>query len=273
MASQQNGTPGESDAAAELDGPWRNPPKGGPWELFFVENMRRLREKARMTQTDLAKALKARGLPFHQPTIQRIENGDRPVRLNEAFAIADELDCDLETMTSHLISEAEDITLGMERISRAYRSILDNLLEDYGSYVEKIAEFAVGVWPALPDWPKDNEGRLTFTAAEHFDDLPDNFKIGLAFLARLEQIGSDLLKAIMGLADFVGDRTGETRPDVWELQFPDDEVMSDIRAWTFELDCQELRELSTRSLTALYTATIRHSMKEAQAPNETVEGE
>lgn len=63
-----------------------------PWEANFVENMTRRRKVLGMSQSALAKALAARGLPFHQPTVQRIENGERPVRLNEAVHIVQVLD-------------------------------------------------------------------------------------------------------------------------------------------------------------------------------------
>lgn len=61
---------------------------GLPWEATFVENATRARKALGMSQTALAKKVAAKGLPFHQPTIQRIEAGERPVRLNEAVAIA-----------------------------------------------------------------------------------------------------------------------------------------------------------------------------------------
>lgn len=62
------------------------------WEASFVENMTRRRKALGMSQSGLAKALAARGLPFHQPTIQRIENGERPIRLNEAVHIVQVLE-------------------------------------------------------------------------------------------------------------------------------------------------------------------------------------
>lgn len=86
-----------------------------PWERRFILNMRWLREHIQqMTQTDLAKVLKDKGLPFHQPTIQRIENGERPVRLNEAFMIAEALNTNLSAMLKESISaemEALDVAI------------------------------------------------------------------------------------------------------------------------------------------------------------------
>lgn len=71
-----------------------------PWERVFVGETIRLRTAAGMTQRDLSKVLRERfELPFHQQTVQRIEDGERPVRLNEAFAIASVLDSTVEQMT------------------------------------------------------------------------------------------------------------------------------------------------------------------------------
>jgi transcriptional regulator with XRE-family HTH domain len=52
-----------------------------------VANMTRRRKALGLSQTALAKALTEEGLAFYQPTVQRIELGERPVRINEAVAI------------------------------------------------------------------------------------------------------------------------------------------------------------------------------------------
>lgn len=71
------------------------------WESNFRERMEKMRTAAGMTQTELARVLREQyGLPFHQATIQRIEAGERPVRLNEAHLIAHAFQADLETMTA-----------------------------------------------------------------------------------------------------------------------------------------------------------------------------
>jgi transcriptional regulator with XRE-family HTH domain len=72
---------------------------GAPWEQAFIETMVRTRRGRSWSQTELAQRLSAGGgLPFHQQTIQRIESGSRPLRLNEAVVIARVLDLgDLET--------------------------------------------------------------------------------------------------------------------------------------------------------------------------------
>ena len=84
---------------------------GLPWEATFVENMTRARKALGMSQTALAKKLAAQGLPFHQPTVQRIEAGERPVRLNEAVAIAQALFMDdlHEAITPNTVERATQV--------------------------------------------------------------------------------------------------------------------------------------------------------------------
>lgn len=57
-------------------------------EENFSQNMKRRREQLGISQSDLGRQMKERGFPFHQQTIQRIENCERPVRLAEAMEIA-----------------------------------------------------------------------------------------------------------------------------------------------------------------------------------------
>lgn len=73
-------------------------PIDAPWEKNFRRHMAAEREHQGLSQTAFAKLLSARGLPFHQQTVQRVEAGERPVRLDEAFIIADELGLRAEDM-------------------------------------------------------------------------------------------------------------------------------------------------------------------------------
>lgn len=65
----------------------------------FVQRVKEHRGRNGWTQTDLAREMKARGFAFHQQTIQRLEDGRRPVRLDEAFAFADIFDVSMPEMT------------------------------------------------------------------------------------------------------------------------------------------------------------------------------
>lgn len=72
-----------------------------PWEDYFRDHLQRMREKSGMTQTDLARLLRDDyGLAFHQQTVQRIESGERPVRLNEAMAVSEVFKQKIGTLVS-----------------------------------------------------------------------------------------------------------------------------------------------------------------------------
>lgn len=68
------------------------------WETTFVENMRMLRERRGVSQTEFARRANERGLSFHQPTVQRIERGERPLKLTESLVIAELLGSTIEQM-------------------------------------------------------------------------------------------------------------------------------------------------------------------------------
>lgn len=104
-----------------------------PWERNFREQMVRLRKERGLTQTDLARRLAAWGLAFHQQTVQRIENGQRPVRLNEAKLIARELDVSLETMTSTATPSGQAMMRAVDEARRGagrFAEVLNEELED-----------------------------------------------------------------------------------------------------------------------------------------------
>lgn len=65
------------------------------WEARFVAEMVAERERQGLSQSELARRVSAGGLRMQPPTIWRIEEGERPVRLNEAVLIADALGINL----------------------------------------------------------------------------------------------------------------------------------------------------------------------------------
>lgn len=94
-----------------------------PWETVFIENATRARKAAGVSQTELARRLAAQGLPFHQQTVQRIEQGQRPVRLNEVIVMADVLGMgDLQA-----IIEPETVEKAAEFLSMALVRFADEL--------------------------------------------------------------------------------------------------------------------------------------------------
>ncbi|EFV12498.1 helix-turn-helix transcriptional regulator [Segniliparus rugosus] len=73
----------------------------------FALQVAQLRENMDLSQEALARQLREVGLPFHQATVQRIEAGARPVKLGEAFAIAQALGSTVEAMSSSPKTSAE----------------------------------------------------------------------------------------------------------------------------------------------------------------------
>lgn len=118
------------------------------WERNFREQMRVRREGLGYTQTALANFLRDAGLPFHQQTVQKVESGDRPVRLDEAYLIAETLQTDLPLMvqdpelaqrTQELERMSEYVFVVGAEISNAVRVLL-RTREDLGVKVERAEE-------------------------------------------------------------------------------------------------------------------------------------
>ncbi|RYB91009.1 XRE family transcriptional regulator [Nocardioides oleivorans] len=114
-----------------------------PWERNFIVHMARLRESHGMTQTDLAKRLQPYGLKFHQQTIQRVEAGERPVRLNEAHIIARVLESDLNVMTTDVGSSDASIRYAVAACRTKGESLFYNLTEDMNSWLDEFDQLAL----------------------------------------------------------------------------------------------------------------------------------
>jgi transcriptional regulator with XRE-family HTH domain len=67
-------------------------------ERVLAQRVRGLRVKANLTQQEVAEQMTARGLPMVQSQIASIEAAKRPVRVNEAAALADVLGVDLQDL-------------------------------------------------------------------------------------------------------------------------------------------------------------------------------
>jgi transcriptional regulator with XRE-family HTH domain len=89
--------------------------------------MKRLREERGWTQTDLARHLSSLGLKFHQQTVQRIEAGERPVRLDEAYLIALIFGEPLERMSSTTAPQERTLQSAVDQLRYEARSIADEL--------------------------------------------------------------------------------------------------------------------------------------------------
>ena len=58
-------------------------------EQRFAANLRLLRERQDISQVKLAQEMAARGWPWRQQTVTRVENGQRMIRFGEATALAE----------------------------------------------------------------------------------------------------------------------------------------------------------------------------------------
>lgn len=111
------------------------------WEARFRENMKRHREWIELTQTEFARMMKARGFAFHQQTVQRIESGERPIRLDEAFAIAELLGATVVGMARDTAPGLGDLVNAVDRITRRSRIMvnqLDELFYDWHDMYEEL---------------------------------------------------------------------------------------------------------------------------------------
>jgi len=76
-------------------------------ETSFATNMKALREAMGWNQNEMARRLSGAGLEgFHQTTVSRIEQGQRPVRLAEATVIARILRTSLDRLAGDAASVA-----------------------------------------------------------------------------------------------------------------------------------------------------------------------
>lgn len=67
-------------------------------EFDFGANVRRLRQEAGWSQSDLAEAMTNRGYGMHQVTVGKVETAQRPTRLAEVAAFAITLNVAVEDL-------------------------------------------------------------------------------------------------------------------------------------------------------------------------------
>lgn len=115
---------------------------GARWETNYREQMRRLREANGLSQTELARRLRSVGLPFHQQTIQKIEAGERPIRLNEAHLIADVLGADVVAMTASGPASAMELLAAVGRIEREVLSLVEATADGAADFFSRVEDFA-----------------------------------------------------------------------------------------------------------------------------------
>lgn len=91
--------------------------------------VRDLRLQAKMSQAELADAMTRRSVPTHAQTVLKIEQGSRPLRLAEAAAIAQVLNCDLDDILPGSFNRqaAAETALGEAdaHLSQAQRALVE----------------------------------------------------------------------------------------------------------------------------------------------------
>jgi transcriptional regulator with XRE-family HTH domain len=144
--------------ADDVDEPWFWDDMG--YEMNFVTQMRERRETKGWSQTEMARQLTERGLKFHQTTVQRVEIGQRPLKLTEAMTIANVLGVKFEIMlrgdsvelaynelADAMNSGALDfLTREAETIERGVKRNVENTRELIGYYERAVASIT-GVEP------------------------------------------------------------------------------------------------------------------------------
>lgn len=100
-----------------------------PWEARFASELRRLRANSGASLYALARDLSKQGPAFHQQQIDRIERGERTVRLNEAMGIAAYFNTSLDEMT-RVPSERIDDLRKIEKRSHEVASAIEAYLEE-----------------------------------------------------------------------------------------------------------------------------------------------
>jgi transcriptional regulator with XRE-family HTH domain len=98
-------------------------------ERILGQRLRALREEAGMSQGEVADAMTRQGFPMHQTMIGKVEQNKRPVRVNEAAALAAILgltlpdllaDPELDAVESTLRDELREATARRLRAEAAY---------------------------------------------------------------------------------------------------------------------------------------------------------
>jgi transcriptional regulator with XRE-family HTH domain len=186
-----------------------------PWERNFVSQMKFLRESRGWTQTDLARLIRSRSageVRFHQQTVQRIENGERPVRLNEALVIADALSVELHSMTVNARPSTAAIgyaAVGLQKASGRTADGLAELVHDWDAGVELLMS---AVLDRMFDPPVEfgDDGGLTDAqirrrAAEvRSSDLDNTTRWGLAWALKAASTFDAVRQAHASLVDLSG---------------------------------------------------------------------
>jgi transcriptional regulator with XRE-family HTH domain len=95
-------------------------------EQRFAANLRLLRERQGISQVKLAQEMAARGWPWRQQTVTRVENGQRMIRFGEAMTLASILGVSLNRFTRPVseVIEVEKIRAASARLRESCEAVV-----------------------------------------------------------------------------------------------------------------------------------------------------
>lgn len=163
-----------------------------------------------MSQSALARALSGMGLPFRQQMVQRVESGERPIRLNEAVALSRILGVPL--------GDGIEGEMGGDQ-EKLLRWKIDTRLRDAMSIVVSVTQITHRirvVGDDLYELTNRMDGTaLSAEAGEVFEDLNALFRIMLALIKATSSAETEGLEALKPLLKKYGlwDRSGEHSDD------------------------------------------------------------
>lgn len=171
-----------------------------------MRRMKALREEHGTSQAELAKQVSDEGLPFHQPTIQRIETGARPIRLNEAMVLARVLETSLEEMAAPDTAESMLREVHEASGSLAYTAADNwNLMADLASKLRtKLMEtesMLAGFDSKFTQGPSNavSEG-LAEEIHQNLKLARDSFELARATINQWQQVEEENVEAVSRIA-------------------------------------------------------------------------
>jgi len=135
-------------------------------EGTFRRGVRTWRELHGWSQSELAQRMAERGHPFHQATVYKLEDGQRPTRLAEAVALAEVLEVPLahligpdapERVARFELARAAQRTKEAQREVEQWQAELDQAVKERDAASERYNELA-GFTSATEALEAENNG-------------------------------------------------------------------------------------------------------------------
>lgn len=182
----------------------------------FADAVRMARERADMTQAELAEEMRLRSFDFQQQTIYKIESGKRKVSIGEGVAISDILSVPIEMMIE------TDVT-SLRALAATARSTASDLMEQLWQTAYSLGQIKTQDLGMLRHYVREHDRTLEIlgsgdqdpgTAQERFGALL-RFQGLQAFGQAWQELLND--EQLPGLLDQLG--YGEEVLDEWRTFF------------------------------------------------------